>query len=309
MILTVTPNTGLDRVLFLDRLERNERNQADDVALSMGGKGCDVSLVLRELGEESVATGLAAGENGRRMESLLRAAGVTPDFVWTEGETRLNTVLIERASGDHTTITAEGLAPDPAALSALKAWVVRWAASASAVVLAGSLPVCWPPAVYTELIQCAASDGRAVVVDATGECLRQAVAEGVAGVKPNLRELESLYGPLPSRSEVIRAATDFQSSGPARVLVTLGAEGALLVSEAGVWSSEGLQVAAINPAGAGDGATACLALGASRGWDEETTLREAVAVSAAIVTTRGTAELRLDDVKALRSRVRVRRVA
>src|ERR1041385_4725285 len=119
MILSVTPNTGLDRVLFLDELRKNRRNQAETVVESMGGKGCDVSLILRELGEETVATGLAAGETGRRMEAMLRRAGVVPDFAWTGGETRLNTVLIERATGAHTTICAPGLETDRQAYSGL----------------------------------------------------------------------------------------------------------------------------------------------------------------------------------------------
>src|SRR5688572_10197708 len=99
MILTVTPNTGLDRVLFLPRLERDRRNQAVDTVESMGGKGCDVSMILRELEVETVATGLAAGDTGRRMELMLRRVGVVADFVWTEGETRTNTVLIETETG------------------------------------------------------------------------------------------------------------------------------------------------------------------------------------------------------------------
>src|SRR5262245_25255040 len=85
LVLTVTPNTGLDRVLFLDRL-RPGRNQAQ-VVWGMGGKGCDVSLILRGLGVATVATGFAAGDTGHRMEAMLAAAGVECRFVWTSGET------------------------------------------------------------------------------------------------------------------------------------------------------------------------------------------------------------------------------
>src|SRR5688572_11967810 len=92
LVLTVTPNTGLDRVLFLDRLQPG-RNAAR-VVWSMGGKGCDVSLILRGLDVETMATGFAAGDMGHRMMALLEAAGVECDFVTTGGETRINTVLI-----------------------------------------------------------------------------------------------------------------------------------------------------------------------------------------------------------------------
>src|SRR5436190_15366659 len=92
MVLTVTPNTGLDRVLFLDRLKPG-RNAAR-VVWGMGGKGCDVSLILRGLGVSTVATGFAAGDLGHRMEAVLAAAGVECRFIRTSGETRINTVLI-----------------------------------------------------------------------------------------------------------------------------------------------------------------------------------------------------------------------
>ncbi len=305
MILTVTPNTGLDRVLFLSSFERNRRNQATDVVDSMGGKGCDVSLILRELGVETFATGVAAGETGRRMEAILRGAGVVPDFVWCPGETRFNTVVIETETGGHTTVCAAGLRPTADTLPGLLEWIERYARVAEVVVIAGSLPESWPPDAYAQLVSAARNGGRPVVVDASGPALEAAVGCGVAAIKPNRDELESVSGPLDSWEEIVAAARRLQHRGADRVLVSLGAEGAVLVSGAGVWRAEGLDVPVVNPAGAGDGMTACLALGLARGWDEAETLRHAIAVSAAIVTTRGTAEIRRQDVDALLPRVGV----
>src|SRR4051812_24985666 len=94
-VLTVTPNTALDRILFVPSLQPGRRHEASRVVEAMGGKGCDVSLVLRAFGEETVALGLAGGTSGEEMEARLQAAGVRTDFVWTEGATRWNTVLIE----------------------------------------------------------------------------------------------------------------------------------------------------------------------------------------------------------------------
>src|SRR5713101_975769 len=86
LVLTVTPNTGLDRVLFVDRLQPG-RNEARAV-WAMGGKGCDVSLILRGLEVATVATGFAAGEMGHRMHAMLAEAGVECAFIATGGETR-----------------------------------------------------------------------------------------------------------------------------------------------------------------------------------------------------------------------------
>lgn len=304
MILTVTPNTALDRVLFLPHLELNRRNQATDTVESMGGKGCNVSLVLRELGEETTATGLAGGESGHRMEAMLRHAGVTPDFVWTAGETRLNSVLLEAETGRHTTVCSRGLEAGEEAWSGLLTWLARWGQSACVIVLAGSLPEGWSPDRYGELVH-VAREYAPVVADASGASLSAAVAAGVSAVKPNQHELESVYGALTTRAAIIQAARDLSARGAERVLVSQGADGAILVTAKGAWMAEGLEVPVLNPAGAGDGMTACLALGVRRGWDEETTLRWAVAVSAAIVTTRGTAEVYRTDVEALLPKVRI----
>lgn len=308
MILTVTPNTGLDRVLFVRSLERNHRNQATETVEAMGGKGCDVSLILRELEVETTATGVAAGETGRRMEAMLRRAGVAPDFVWCPGESRQNTVLIETESAGHTTICAAGLQPDEDTLPALKVWIELYAERAEVVVIAGSLPESWPAAVYAELIRSGRKGGRPIVVDATGPALLSALDEGVAAIKPNRDELESVCGPVHSRSDVVQAARRLQHRGADQVLVSLGEEGAVLATADGVWHADGLKVPTVNPAGAGDGMTACLAVGIARGWDAEETLRQAIAVSAAIVTTRGTAEVRRRDIQALLPRVQVERL-
>src|SRR5690349_6514545 len=93
-VLTVTPTTALDRILFVPSLIPGRRHEASRVVEAMAGKGCDVSLVLRALGEETVAIGLAGGASGEEMEARLRTAGVRTDFVWTEGATRWNTVVI-----------------------------------------------------------------------------------------------------------------------------------------------------------------------------------------------------------------------
>jgi 1-phosphofructokinase family hexose kinase len=305
LILTITPNTALDRVLFLPVLRKNARNEAADTVVSMGGKGCNVSLVLRELGVETVATGLAAGDAGRRMEGMLRRAGVAADFVWTEGETRINTVLIETEPRAHSTVCSEGLLPDDNAWPALLAWVERWAPSADVVVIAGSLPEEWPPERYGELVCKAAVPGKPVVVDASGRALESAMRAGVAAVKPNRAELESLAGPLDGPDAVQTAACRLLELGAGRVLVSLGADGAMLASRAGLWRAAPLSVPVVNPAGAGDGMTACLALAAARGWDEAETLRWAMAVSGAIVSTPGTGEVSRDAVHALLPRVAV----
>jgi len=291
MILTVTPNTGLDRVLFLPALEPGRRQEAARVVEAMGGKGCDVSLILRALGEETVATGLAAGATGQRLDAWLREAGVETDFVWTEGETRLNTVLIETATGRHTTICAEGLLPLLDDLLSLGERITQRAPRAEAIAICGSLPRVWPPLHYRSLVSAARQSGRPVVVDAAGDALRAALWEGVDAVKPNRQELEGIAGgPLATLAEVAAAARNLIEMGTSLVIASLGPEGALAVTADETWFAPPAPVEVVNPAGAGDGMTAMVALGLGRGWEVPEILRQAVAVATAITTTEATAE-------------------
>ena len=108
-IVTVTPNSTIDRVLFVDHFAFGETVRATGTAEGMGGKAAVVSWVLGQLGTPSLATGLAAGATGRRMVAMLEAAGVQTDFLWVEGETRTNYVLARTADGVQGTVTVAGL--------------------------------------------------------------------------------------------------------------------------------------------------------------------------------------------------------
>lgn len=308
MILTVTPNTGLDRVHFLPSLELGRRNQAARVVEAMGGKGCDVSLILAALGEPSLALGVVGGDTGRRIEARLREAGVESDLVWARGESRVNIVVIETGTGRHTTLCAEGLEASEEDFAALLEQLRRHGPASEAVALCGSLPATWPAAHYAELVRAAKESGRPVVVDASGEALRHALAGRPDAVKPNRHELESIAGPLSGRGAIMEAARDLLRSGAGMALVSLGDEGALAVTPGEAWYAHPLEVPIVNPAGAGDGMVAMLALGLARGWSVPDILRQAVAVATAITMTEGTAECPAADVPALVARVVVDRV-
>ncbi|MBI3911424.1 MAG: hexose kinase [Armatimonadetes bacterium] len=308
MILTVTPNTALDRVLFLPRLRIGGRNQATASLEAMGGKGCCVSLVLARLGTATLATGLAGGDAGRRMEALLRAAGADTDFVWTAGETRVNLVLLED-NGRHTTVCAEGLLPTPADAGRLIERLRGHAAEAEAIVVAGSPPAGWSLAEYEAVVRAARGAGKPLVVDAAGAALHAALCVRPEAIKPNRDELAQAVGrPIRRAQEAAQEAAALVEKGAGMVLASLGRGGAVLVTRAGAWRAPALSVAARNPAGAGDAMAAALALGLARGWRPARILREAIALAAAAVEHPATGDLDPAAVPGHRERVRVRRV-
>jgi len=275
----------------------------------MGGKGCDVSLILRALGEETVAIGVAAGENGRKAEAWLREAGAGTDFIWTEGETRQNTVLIEQSTLRHTTICAEGLRPGPETFAELLARVEAHAPRSAAIAICGTLPAGWPPARYGDLVRTASGRERPVVVDASGEALREACRAGAAAAKPNQSEMESVAGgPVESVADALAAARILMDLGARLVVGSLGAEGAVALTREEAWFAPSLTVPVTNPAGAGDGMVAMIALGLANGWPTPEILCRAVAVATAITTTSGTADCPAKVVEKLLPRVVVERV-
>src|SRR5687767_1198759 len=106
MIVTLTPNTGIDHTLQVSSFQLNSTIRAIDSAWGMGGKATDVSWILGKLGVPTRALGFAAGSNGLRMEKMLHERGVETDFVWVGGETRLNTILVVSGEGQSTITTS-----------------------------------------------------------------------------------------------------------------------------------------------------------------------------------------------------------
>lgn len=304
MILTVTPNTALDRVLFVRDPELGTRNRVDRVWEGIGCKGCDAAVFVRQMGEPASATGFAAGAAGRRLEALLNDAGVPTDFVWTGGETRTNTVVVGGRAGSVTTFCAPGLEVRDGDYASLH-HAIRRGAGAGAILFGGSLPDGADPGRLGAMVATACECAAAVVVDAAGDCLREALSSGATAIAPNRSELEALTGTLADRRDAARAASRLAAEHGAWVLVTLGRDGALLADGRRVCSADGLEVRVASPAGAGDAVTAVLGVGIVRDWPPEEILRTAVAAGAAAAMCDGTTEMRVELLDELTRRVRV----
>ena len=304
MILTVTPNSALDRVIFLRDFAWGHTIRADGALWSPGGKAIDASWVLAELGQECLATGFLAGESGAFLQRMLQSHGVRTDFVWANGETRTNYVLIDRAQGVQSTVTVSGLQVGPEHVAALDAKVEQWLGRAKVLVLGGGVPAGVDPAWYGTWIRRARAQGLPVLLDASGETLARSAPAGPTVLKPNLDELAALGGggssgtaPKGTRGWALGAARELLDWGIELVLATLGAEGALAVTRERAFYLPPLPVEPVNCAGAGDAMIAALATAYAQGWPLEQGLRLAVAAATAVVITPGTAECHRADVE------------
>lgn len=277
MILTVTLNAALDITHRVDRLRPHASNRVSSATQRAGGKGVNVARVLHALGERTAVTGLAGGPTGAAMRADLAAAGITDHLVPIGGESRRTVAVVDDRD---TTILLE---PGPRVTSAEWARFTRryreLLGGARAVVLSGSLPPGVPADAYGVLVALARAAGVPVLLDADGEALLAALAEGPDVVKPNVHELAAVTG----GADPVAGAATLTAAGARAVVVSLGPEGLLAHTPAGVWRARPPAPVAGNPTGAGDAAVAALALGliAGQSWPER--LVAAVALSAAAV--------------------------
>lgn len=231
MIYTVTFNPALDYVVRMDALALGQVNRTASEDVQLGGKGINVSWVLRELGHENVALGFVAGFTGKAIEDGLAAKGVATDFIrLPAGLTRINVKL---KAGEETEINGKG--PDISA-EALEELFRKLDAlgEGDVLVLAGSIPASMPSDVYESIL--ARLEGKKVLcaVDATRDLLVNVLKYKPFLIKPNNHELGEIFGQVLTTDEEIReCAEKLQQQGARNVLVSMAGDGAMLLDENG----------------------------------------------------------------------------
>lgn len=272
MIYTVTFNPAIDYVMRLPTVATGETNRAAETSLQFGGKGINVSLVLRELGAETTALGFVAGFTGEALAAHLTARGIPADFIALPyGLTRINVKV--KADGTETELNAPGPEIPADCLNALLSRLDRLK-EGDALVLAGSIPPSLPRDIYARIAERLAGRGVRLAVDAEGEVLTAVLPFSPFLIKPNRAELEGIVGhPLTSDAELSAAAAELQRRGALNVLVSLGGDGALLLDERGVCHrAPAHRIRPVNTVGAGDSMLAGFLVGAKQSYDRALSL-------------------------------------
>jgi 1-phosphofructokinase len=304
MIITLTPNTGIDYTLQVPNFQLNSTIRASDSAWGMGGKATDVSWILGKLGVPTLALGFAAGPNGVRMENMLRERGVKTDFVQVDGETRLNVIIV--TGEGQSTITSSSLKVSSEHVSEFAARYKKALQGASCVVTGGSLPKGVPLEFYSEAIALAHEHSVPVIFDSSGPSLLAGVKSRPELIKPNLTELGELLRYVPaSRQDVEQAARKLHDEYGSNVIITLGADGAIAIFEEGSYFIHPMLVAVVSSAGAGDGVLAGMALAYLRKESLAYGLQHGFALAGAILKTLPTADFEVEDYQELLSQIRI----
>ena len=281
MIYTVTFNPSLDYVVQVDDFAVGEINRTRTESIYPGGKGINVSLVLQNIGLPSVALGFTAGFSGAEIERLLQEAGCRCDFIAVkEGYSRINTKII---SGAETALNGQGPQLSEAELAALFNKLRRLTQN-DVLVLAGSIPASLPDNIYEQILELLQPVGTRVVVDATGDLLLKVLKYRPFLIKPNHEELGEFFGrgPLLTEEEILAAAQRLQQQGARNVLVSRGANGALLLDENGKMHKQASPKGTlVNSVGAGDSMVAGFLAGYLQTQDYDAALRLGVAAGSA----------------------------
>ena len=288
MIYTVTFNPAIDYVVKTDKMKSGEVNRANEEKMYFGGKGINVSLVLRELGIKSRAFGFIAGFTGEAIENGLVSHGIGTDFVrMKNGFSRIN---VKIKSDEETELNGRGPdIPDDAVKELFEK--LEMIKDGDTLVLAGSIPPSLPSDIYEKIL--AHLEGRKIrtVVDATKDLLLNVLKYYPFLVKPNNHELGEMFGvKLETTEQIAEYAGKLRDMGARNVLVSMAGDGALLLDENGKIHTCGVCKGTVkNSVGAGDSMVAGFIAGSENG-DYEYALKLGTACGGATAFSEGLAK-------------------
>ncbi|MEZ0170632.1 1-phosphofructokinase family hexose kinase [Microvirga sp. TS319] len=299
-IVTITLNPALDVSTSADAVAPTDKVRCGAVRHDPGGGGINVARVVQTLGGRALAVFPAGGPTGAMIEDLLDGMDIPARKIPIGGVTRESFTIDERKSGLQYRFVMPGPELSPKERRACLDEIARAAEGARMAVLSGSLPPGVSPDFVQETADLATRVGARFVLDTSGEALRH-VRSGAYLIKPSLRELREWLGrELRSEAEQVDGAYGLIARGVSEVmLVSLGAEGALLVTSQGYERLPAIDVPVCSAVGAGDSMVAAVCFGLVQGLDLRSAVRLGMAAGAATLMTPGTGLCRREDVERL----------
>lgn len=288
MILAIALNPSLDRTIFLDELKVGDSNRVIRTETDAGGKGINLARIAAEMGANAMTVGYLGGGTGAFVRKVLEREEVPSKFIEVMGETRTN-VCIETMRGDPPTMLNErGPHISGEQWAELQDLVQESAAASSWVALGGSIPPGIPADCMRTLAEIAHSRGAKVLLDADGEAFVQGMRAGPEFIKPNIREAERyLARTIPDLESACEATAELHRDGTDIVVLSRGAQGAILCSQEGLFNAAPPKVEQRSTIGSGDSLVGAMLAALTQGLSLETSLRWGVAAGAATAMTDG----------------------
>lgn len=308
MILTVCPNPSIDCTIELDSLNVGHLNRIDSKVETYSGKALNVAIGVARLGEECLATGFMFENHRRMFEHTLEKEGVLHDFILNPGSARVNYKIIDKRSM-LTEINDRGEQISREKQLELLETIKEKSIGAEIVVISGSLPKGVEHSFYGEMVA-SVWDGAKIIIDTEKENMIEALKKRrVFMVKPNIHELEDFSNMIVhSNKDIVLAAQSYVEAGAQNVLVSMGAEGAVLTDGKESFFCKSASVAVNSTVGAGDSMVSATCVGLSLGVPPTEILRRAVAAGTAAVTTSGTNLFYKDKYNEIYTKIKTERI-
>ena len=310
MILCLNLNAAIDKTIVVPSFQINKIHRPESVLLLAGGKGCNVARALKRLGETPAVCGWVGGFAGQFIETDLQKEGIKTAFIHTDFESRTCTSILDKANQTMTEIYENGNPVPAQKIDELREFVAKNITRYQAITLSGSMPPGVPVDFYADLIQIANEAKVLTFLDSSGEALKKGIAARPFFVKPNETEARTLLGiEEGSKADFPRMAAEVSTKYRTKVLLSLGAEGAVAADTGGVYRVQNPEVDAISAVGSGD----CTLAGIVHGYLQGYSFKESVACGVAAGTANtlmiGASQFRMEDYEKLRGQVSLTEIA
>lgn len=308
MITTITLNVAVDKAYVVQKLDRGTVMRVQKCTNTAGGKGLNVAKVIHLCGEEVQAGGFAGGHAGAYVEEMLANQKIPSKFVHFRGETRSCINILEE-DGTSTEFLEPGEPVSDMDVELFLKEYEKMVAESSVISISGSVPKGVGISMYAELIKRAKAAGKKVVLDTSGNLLKESIKACPTMIKPNQDEIEDLLGiTVKNREELIEGAVKLHQMGIPYVVVSLGGDGALVVCDEGCYTARPPKIEVVNTVGCGDSMTAAFAVGFARDWEIQRILKYAIAVSSANAMTMETGSFHQEDMEQNLTKIEVQAV-
>lgn len=274
MIYTLTLNPAIDYYMSMGNFQLGSLNSLEEGYTLPGGKGINVSKVLKNFSVESKALGFVGGFTGDYIKKHLNEYEIESDFIELQENTRINIKLKTKDSeteiaGKSPTISRENVKELLKKFEEIK--------KDDVVILSGSVPNSISKSIYADIIKFLPKDCK-VILDTRGLHFVEGLKEGVFLTKPNNHELEEFFNrKLNNIEEIIQAGKDLQALGSKNVLISLGKDGSILITEKEVYIGNAPQGKLISSVGAGDSMVAGVVYGIAKGMTLEDSYKYGIA--------------------------------
>jgi len=288
MIVTVTLNPVIERTIFVDEFKLGGTHHQEEQSITARGKGIHVSRIVHSLKENTLATGLLAGKNGRFIADQLAQEEINNHFLFIPGHSQENTKINDAKTTMITEIKGHGPSLEEEDIERFLHHLEEILHQGDILVLSGGLPKDAPHDFFAKMIRRVRPKGVFTILDTSNSALKEGIDGKPNIIKPNIKELEELLEVnFENEEDIIQGGKSLIQKGIDEVLITLGKDGAIYLSDNDILKITTTDVEVLSTKGAGDAFVGGLAVGLLQGKDTMERLRFASACATASVKLTG----------------------